>query len=109
MGVKLATLKADTTSSEAFNDPISYCTLGFSWVLVSTLGLLPLAEASLHRPLSITPPVMIAFFTAVGSGAILRRRYTWIGVALHIYSQIAIWLSLFCGSLTMVLICVAPQ
>lgn len=79
-------------------DPVSYCTLGFSWLVVSALGLLPLAEASLHRSPSITPPVIAAFFIAVGSGAILRRRYSWIGVALHIYSQIAIWLSLFCVS-----------
>ncbi|QDK35930.1 hypothetical protein DM450_24760 (plasmid) [Sphingomonas sp. IC081] len=72
--------------------------MGFSWLIVSALGLLPIAEASLHRSPSITSSVVIAFFVAVGSGAILRRRYTWVGVALHIYSQIAIWLSLFCVS-----------
>lgn len=91
------------------DDPICYCTLGFSWLIVSALGLLPLAEASLHRSPSITVPVIVAFFIAVGSGAILRRRYTWVGVALHIYSQIAIWLSLFCVSLTMVLILLSPH
>ncbi|PNU05459.1 hypothetical protein A8V01_16395 [Novosphingobium guangzhouense] len=88
---------------------MSYSTLGFSWLVVSALGLLPLAEAFLHRSPSITPQVVIAFLIAVGSGAVLRRRYTWVGVALHIYSQIAIWLSLFCASLTMVLIWVGPQ
>lgn len=90
-------------------DAISYCTLGFSWLIVSALGLLPLTEAYLDRSPSITVPVIVAFFVAVGSGAILRRRYSWVGVALHIYSQIAIWLSLFCVSLTMVLIWLAPQ
>ena len=91
------------------DDPIGYCALGFSWLIVSALGLLPLAEASLHRSPSITAPIVVAFFIAVGSGAILRRKYSWVGVALHIYSQIAIWLSLFCASLTMVLIWLAPQ
>ncbi|WP_257211385.1 hypothetical protein [Sphingobium sp. IP1] len=105
----MATLKPDTTSSEVINDPVCYCTLGFSWLIVSALGLLPLVEATLQHSPSITPPVTAAFFIAVGSGAILRRRYSWIGVALHIYSQIAIWLSLFCASLTMVLIWLAPQ
>lgn len=90
-------------------DPVCYCTLGFSWLIVSVLGLLPLSEAYLDRSPSITVPVIVAFFVAVGSGAILRRRYTWVGVALHIYSQIAIWLSLFCASLTMVLIWLTPQ
>lgn len=95
--------------SENSNDTISYCTLGFSWLIVSALGLLPLTEAFLDRSPSITGPVVVAFFVAVGSGAVLRRRYSWVGVALHIYSQIAIWLSLFCASLTMVLIWLAPQ
>lgn len=94
---------------EHHNDLISYWALGFSWLFVSALGLLPLAEAALHRAPSINAPIAIAFFIAVGSGAVLRRRYTWVGVALHIYSQIAIWLSLFCVSLTMVLIWLPPQ
>ena len=48
-------------------------------------------------------PTTIAFFIAVGSGVMLRRRYTWVGVVLHIYGQIAIWLSLFVMSLAIVL------
>ena len=90
------------------DDPICYCTLGFSWLIVSALGLLPLAEASLNREPSITAQVVAAFFIAVGSGAVLRRRYTWVAIVLHIYSQVAIWLSLFCVSLTMVLIWLSP-
>jgi hypothetical protein len=65
-----------------------------SWFLVTVLGLMPVAEARLHRVPSISPLALIAFFVAVGSAAALRRRYTWLGVVLHIYSQIAIWLSI---------------
>lgn len=77
--------------------------LGFSWLLVMAIGLFPLAEASLNRPPSITMPTAIAFFVAVGSGILLRRRHSWVGVVLHIYGQIAIWLSLFVMSLAIVL------
>lgn len=69
-----------------------------SWFLVTILGLMPIAEALLHRPPSVSRLAVIAFFVAVGSAAALRRRYTWLGVVLHIYSQIAIWLSItFCS------------
>ncbi|MDG2515455.1 hypothetical protein P7B04_22500 [Sphingobium yanoikuyae] len=95
-------------SAKFSDDPICYAAFGFSWLIVSALGLLPLAEASLNREPSITAPIAAAFFIAVGSGAILRRKYTWVGVVLHIYSQVAIWLSLFCASLTMVLIWLGP-
>lgn len=67
------------------------------------IGLLPIAEAVLNRSPSITMPATIAFFVAVGSGILLRRRYSWIGLVLHIYSQIAIWLSLSAMSLAIVL------
>ena len=77
--------------------------LGFSWLLVMMIGLFPLAEASLNRSPSITMPTTIAFFIAVGSGILLRRRHSWVGVVLHIYGQIAIWLSLFAMSLAIVL------
>lgn len=77
--------------------------LGFSWLLVMMIGLFPLAEASLNRSPSITMPTTIAFFIAVGSGILLRRRHSWVGVVLHIYGQIAIWLSLFVMSLAIVL------
>jgi hypothetical protein len=67
--------------------------LGFSWLLVMMIGLFP----------SITMPTTIAFFIAVGSGILLRKRHSWVGVVLHIYGQIAIWLSLFVMSLAIVL------
>lgn len=78
--------------------------VGFSWLLVTAIGLLPLAEASLHRAPSVTMPAVSAFFVAVASGIALRRRYSWLGVVLHIYGQIAIWLSLFVMSLAAVLV-----
>lgn len=69
-----------------------------SWFLVTILGLLPLAELKLHRPPSVPPLAIIAFFVAAGTAAALRKRYTWLGIALHIYSQITIWLSVtFCS------------
>ena len=76
---------------------------GFSWLLVMAIGLMPLAEASLSRSPSITMPTTIAFFVAVGSAILLRRRYSWMGLVLHIFGQIAIWLSLFVMSLAIVL------
>ncbi|MCB8828386.1 hypothetical protein LJD47_25580, partial [Escherichia coli] len=71
--------------------------------LVLALGLLPLAEATMARSPSIATPALIAFFGAVASGIVLRRRYTWVGLAMHIYGQIAIWLSLFVMSLAALL------
>jgi hypothetical protein len=76
---------------------------GFSWVLVIAIGIMPIAEAVLDRPPSITMPTTIAFFIAVASGVTLRRRYTWVGLVMHIYGQIVIWLSLFTMSLALVL------
>jgi len=67
------------------------------------IGLMPIAEMSLDRSPSITTPTAIAFFTAVGSAVLLRQRYSWLGLVLHIYGQIAIWLSLFVMSLAIVL------
>jgi hypothetical protein len=49
-------------------------------------------------------PATIAFFVTVGSAVLLRRRYSWIGLVLHIFGQIAIWLSLFVMSLAVVLV-----
>ncbi|WP_231902920.1 hypothetical protein [Sphingomonas melonis] len=89
--------------SPALTDLTGSLIFGFSWLLVMAVGLMPLAEAVLHRSPSITMPTTIAFFIAVGSGVMLRRRYTWVGVVLHIYGQIAIWLSLFVMSLAIVL------
>jgi threonine/homoserine/homoserine lactone efflux protein len=48
-------------------------------------------------------PTTIVFFVAVGSAILLRRRYSWMGLVLHIFGQIAIWLSLFVMSLAIVL------
>jgi hypothetical protein len=79
---------------------------GFSWLLVMAIGLAPLAEASLSRSPSITMPTTIAFFVAVGSATLLRRRYSWMGLVLHIFGQIAIWLSLFVMSLAIVLVAI---
>ena len=76
----------------------------FSWLLVMAIGLMPIAEVSLSRLPSITMPPTIAFFVAVGSAVLLRRRYSWIGLVLHIFGQIAIWLSLFVMSLAVVLV-----
>jgi hypothetical protein len=45
----------------------------------------------------------MAFFIAVGSAVLLRQRYSWLGLVLHIYGQIAIWLSLFVISLAIML------
>ena len=76
---------------------------GFSWFLVMAIGLMPLAEVGLSRSPSITLPTTGAFFIAVCSGILLKRRYSWMAVVLHIYGQIAIWLSLFVMSLAAVL------
>jgi hypothetical protein len=76
---------------------------GFSWMLVMAIGLAPIVEGSLHRSPSIAMPPVVAFFVAVGSAILLRRRYSWVGLVLHIYGQIAIWLSLFVMSLAVVL------
>lgn len=84
----------------------NHALFGFSWMLVMAIGLMPLAEASLSRSTSITMPTTIAFFVAVGSGLLLRRRYSWVGLVLHIYGQIAVWLSLFVMSLAIVLFAV---
>ena len=77
---------------------------GFSWLLVMAISLMPIAEVSLSRSPSITMPATIAFFVTVGSAVLLRRRYSWIGLVLHIFGQIAIWLSLFVMSLAVVLV-----
>jgi hypothetical protein len=80
---------------------------GFSWLLVKTVGLAPLAEASLlSRSPSITMPTTIAFFVAVGSAVLLRRRYYWMSLVLHIFGQIAIWFSFFVMSLGVVLVAI---
>lgn len=82
---------------------------GFSWLLVMTIGLMPLAEVGLNRSPSITLPTAGAFFIAVCSGILLKRRYSWMAVVLHIYGQIAIWLSLFVMSLAAVLALIGPR
>ncbi|CAH0356383.1 hypothetical protein [Sphingobium sp. CECT 9361] len=76
---------------------------GFSWMLVMAIGLMPIFETIIKRPPSISMPAVIAFFTAVGSGVVLKRRYSWVGLVLHIFGQILIWLSLFVMSLAIAL------
>ncbi|MEG3168152.1 hypothetical protein U1737_08115 [Sphingomonas sp. LB3N6] len=90
----------------ALNDMPGSLIFSLSWLLVMAIGLVPLAEASLARSPSITMPTTIAFFVAVGSAVLLRRRYSWIGLMLHIFGQIATWLSLFVMSLAIVLIAI---
>ena len=51
-------------------------------------------------------PTTIAFFVAVGSAVLFRRRYSWMNLVLHIFGQIAIWLSSFVMSLAIVLIAI---
>lgn len=88
----------------ALNDLSGTLIFGFSWLLVMAIGLMPIAETSLSKSPSITMPTTIAFFVAVGSAVLLRRRYSWIGLVLHAFGQIAIWLSLFVMSLAAVLV-----
>ena len=88
----------------ALDDLSGTLIFSFSWLLVMAIGLMPIAEASLSRSPSITMPTTIAFFVAVGSAVLLRRRYSWMGLVLHILGQIAIWLSLFVMSLAVALV-----
>jgi hypothetical protein len=97
------TTERSRTTEQMEVDLRSGVVLAFSWLLVLALGLLPLAEATMARSPSIATPALIAFFVAVASGIVLRRRYTWVGLAMHIYGQIAIWLSLFVMSLAALL------
>ncbi len=90
----------------ALNDLSGTLIFGFSWLLVMAIGLMPIAEASLSRSPSVSMPTTIAFFVAVGSAVLLRRRYSWMGLVLHIFGQIAICLSLFVMSLAIVLIAI---
>ena len=76
---------------------------GCSWMLVMAIGLMPIFETTIERPPAISMPAVIAFFTAVGSGVMLKRRYSWVGLVLHIFGQILIWLSLFVISLAIAL------
>ena len=87
----------------ALSDLSGTLIFGFSWLLVMAIGLMLIAEASLSRSPSITMPTTIVFFVAVGSAVLLRQRYSWMGLVLHIFGQIAIWLSLFVISLAIVL------
>jgi hypothetical protein len=90
----------------ALTDMSGTLIFGFSWLLVMAIGLAPLAEASLSRSPSITMPTTIAFFVAVGSAVLLRRRYSWMNLVLHIFGQIALWLSFFVMSLAIVLVAI---
>lgn len=75
----------------------------FSWFLVSGLGLLPLFDETLPRDPTPSASALIVFFVAVGSAAVLRRHYSWVGLVMHVFSQIFMWLSVFCVSLAGVL------
>jgi hypothetical protein len=88
----------------ALTDMSGTLIFGFSWLLVMAIGLMPLAEGALAQSPSIAMPTTIAFFVAVGSAILLRRRCSWMGLVLHIFGQITIWVSLFVMSLAIVLI-----
>lgn len=64
---------------------------------------MPLADRALGRATSAVTIGALVFFVAVFSALIVRRRHTWVGLVLHIYGQIAIWLSLFVMSFALVL------
>ncbi len=72
-------------------------------MLIMAVGLMPIVDASLKRSPSVSMPVTIAFFVAVASGIALRHRYSWFGLVLQIFGQIATWLSIFCMLLATVL------
>jgi hypothetical protein len=101
---KRRTLQSVQHHPATLDDMSGILIFGFSWLLVMAIGLAPLAEACLYRSPSITMPTTIAFFVALGSAILLRRRYSWVGLVLHIFGQIAIWLSLFVMSLAIVLL-----
>ena len=77
---------------------------GFSWLLVMAIGLMPIYDSALPRDPTPSTSAFIVFFVAVGSGIVLKRHYSWVGVVMHIFGQICIWLSIFCISLMSVLI-----
>jgi hypothetical protein len=76
--------------SPTLGDMSGILIFGFSWLLVMAIGLAPLAEASVARSPSIAMPTTIAFFVAVGSAILLRRRYSRMGLVLHIFGQMTI-------------------
>lgn len=77
---------------------------GFSWLLVMAIGLMPVYDSALPRDPTPSTSALIVFFVADGSGILLKRHYSWVGVVMHIFGQIFIWLSIFCISLMGVLI-----
>jgi hypothetical protein len=103
MEIRQPTSGEGNSPFEAFNlgDRAVLC---FSWLLVMVAGLMPIVDASLKRSPSISKLVTIAFFVAVASGIALRRQYSWVGLVLHVFSQIVIWLSVFCISLALALV-----
>lgn len=92
-------------SGQAVADPLQDLSirgtlvLGVSWMLVMALGLWPVVEAVRAQQPSFALPTALAFSIAVGSAALLRKHYSWVGGLLHIVGQILIWLSIFCLSL----------
>lgn len=84
-------------------DLASGAVFGFSWLLVTVIGLMPLYDRFEKQDPAISMPAIVVFFTALASGIALKSQYSWIGLALHIIGQILIWLSLFCISLAIAL------
>lgn len=79
-----------------FGERLDHATLAFSWFLTVGLGLMPVADRVLGRDTSLLTPGSAVIVVAVVSALLLRRRYPWVRLVLHIYGQIMIWLSLSC-------------
>lgn len=75
---------------------MDHATLAFSWFLAVGLGLVPVADKILGRDTALLTPGSAVIVVAVVSAFLLRRRYPWVRLVLHIYGQIMIWLSLSC-------------
>lgn len=84
-------------------DPMGAALFLFSWALVVVIGLMPILETVLKRSPSISTPALAMFLVSVGSAAVLRRSYNWMGLVLHVVGQILIWLSIFVMSLAFAL------
>lgn len=57
---------------------------------------MPVADKMLGRDISLINPGSAVLVAATVSALLLRRRYPWVRLVLHIYAQIMIWLSLSC-------------
>lgn len=65
-----------------------------SWFLVGCLALVPLADSSIVHSHTVVITGLLVALISVLSCFFLRVRYEWLGLVLHIYSQVMIWLSI---------------